>query len=166
MSYNIHNLLHLTNDVRKFGTLDIFSAFKYENYMKIIKSKIRKADRPLQQLCNRYAELKVCENINTQLSHLSGQKFHGIHSKGPLLHDYNDPQYSKIFFENCILTTEIPNNCCILKDNSIVLISNFATSVCGSVYIIGKKFSKKKVCIKIHYHRHYSIAFEFQIYWN
>lgn len=144
MSYNIHNLLHLANDVRKFGTLDTFSAFKYENYMKTIKGFIRKADRPLQQLCNRYAELKACENINQNLSHLSKETFHGIHFKGPLLHGYNDPQYSKTFFENCILTTESPNNCCILKDKCIISISNFATPVSGSVYVIGKKFSKKK----------------------
>lgn len=98
VSYNVHNLLHLANDVRKFGTLDTFSAFKYENYMKTVKGLIRKADRPLQQLCNRYAELKACENINKNLSHLHKQTFHGTHSKRPLLNDYKDPQYSKIFF--------------------------------------------------------------------
>ena len=54
----------------------------------------------------------------------------------------------KIFFENCILTTESPNNCCILKDASIILISNFATSISGNVYIIGKKFSNKKCVYK------------------
>lgn len=84
--------------------------------MKTIKALIRKADRSLQQLCNRYAELKACEDINEKLSHLSKQKCYGTHCKGPLLHSYNDPQYSKIFFENCILTTESPNNCCVLRD--------------------------------------------------
>lgn len=64
VSYNVHNLLRISNDVRKFGTLDTFSAFKYENYyMKSIKALIRKADRPLQQLCKRYAELQACEDI-------------------------------------------------------------------------------------------------------
>lgn len=37
LSYNIHNLFHLANDVRTFGSLDNFSCFKYENHMQKIK---------------------------------------------------------------------------------------------------------------------------------
>lgn len=37
MSHNVHNLLHITEDVRKYGTLDKFSAFKFEKYMYSIK---------------------------------------------------------------------------------------------------------------------------------
>ncbi|KYN21196.1 hypothetical protein ALC57_06438 [Trachymyrmex cornetzi] len=37
MSHNIHNLLHLCSDVRTYGPLDNFSAFRFENYMAFIK---------------------------------------------------------------------------------------------------------------------------------
>jgi len=30
-TYNIHGLLHLTDDVKRFDSLDSFSAFPYEN---------------------------------------------------------------------------------------------------------------------------------------
>ncbi|XP_036141155.1 uncharacterized protein LOC118645023 isoform X1 [Monomorium pharaonis] len=36
-SYNVYGLLHLTDDVRRFGTLDSFSAFPYENNMSFQK---------------------------------------------------------------------------------------------------------------------------------
>jgi len=37
MSHNIHNLLHITSDVKKFGSLDEFSAFMFENFNASIK---------------------------------------------------------------------------------------------------------------------------------
>lgn len=37
ISHNIHNLIHLSADVLKFGPLDNFSCFKFENYMSEIK---------------------------------------------------------------------------------------------------------------------------------
>lgn len=37
VSHNVHNLVHLAADVQKFGALDVFSAFKFENNMMFIK---------------------------------------------------------------------------------------------------------------------------------
>ena len=58
ISHNVHNLLHLCNDVRKFGVLDNFSAFPFENFLGSLKKLIRKSDKPLQQLARRYGELQ------------------------------------------------------------------------------------------------------------
>jgi len=38
MSFNVHALLHLANDVRKHGPLDSFSVFRFENFLQKIKS--------------------------------------------------------------------------------------------------------------------------------
>lgn len=32
ISHNVHNLLHLCSDARKFGPVDNFSAFRFENF--------------------------------------------------------------------------------------------------------------------------------------
>ncbi|XP_032689875.1 uncharacterized protein LOC116853111 isoform X3 [Odontomachus brunneus] len=53
ISHNIHNLCHLTEDVKNFGILDNFSAFKFENFMQIVKKMIRESEKPLQQLFRR-----------------------------------------------------------------------------------------------------------------
>lgn len=40
VSHNVHNFLHLCSDVRIFGPLDNFSAFRFENF--VINKKINK----------------------------------------------------------------------------------------------------------------------------
>ena len=40
VSFNVHCLLHLTDCVRKYGALDCFSAYKFENFMQFIKKLI------------------------------------------------------------------------------------------------------------------------------
>lgn len=57
ISANVHGLQHLANDVRRFGPLDTFSAFRFENFLGMLKSKIRSGNRPLHQAINRYYEL-------------------------------------------------------------------------------------------------------------
>ena len=45
--YNVHNLLHLTDDVQKFGVLGSFSAFSFANYLGKIKGFLRTPNKPL-----------------------------------------------------------------------------------------------------------------------
>lgn len=59
MSHNMHSILHLSDDVKKFGPLNSFSAFPFESYMQPFKKKIKSGVKPLQQLVRRYAEEKV-----------------------------------------------------------------------------------------------------------
>ena len=42
MVYNVHALIHLADDVKRFGCLDNFSAFPFENALMSIKKMIRK----------------------------------------------------------------------------------------------------------------------------
>lgn len=57
ISHNVHGLLHLTDDYQLYGPLDNCSAFPFENFMKELKSKVRKHEKPLEQLINRYSEI-------------------------------------------------------------------------------------------------------------
>lgn len=60
ISQNIHGLLHLTEDYKKYGPLDNCSTFPFENYMKNLKKMLRKHDKPLQQVVKRYEEQQAC----------------------------------------------------------------------------------------------------------
>lgn len=62
VSFNVHNLLHIADDVRLFGALDSFSAYKFENMMQELKKKIHRPNQILQQLRNRASE----ENENAK----------------------------------------------------------------------------------------------------
>lgn len=76
MSYNVHSLLHLADDVKEFGHLDGYSAFKFENFMQTMKKMVRKSSFPIQQILNRLKE-KDCfqeakaERMYTELFNLS-----------------------------------------------------------------------------------------------
>ena len=56
LSYNVHALIHLSVDSLKFGPLDVFSAWKYENPLKSIKSMLRGRHLPLEQIERRLSE--------------------------------------------------------------------------------------------------------------
>lgn len=60
-SINIHNLLHLCDDVKKFGILQEYSAYRFENYMQKIKGYIRRKDKVLQQIVNRIYKENILE---------------------------------------------------------------------------------------------------------
>lgn len=47
VSYNVHNLIHLPEDVRRFGPTDTYAAYPFENYNKKILGMVRKSARPL-----------------------------------------------------------------------------------------------------------------------
>lgn len=52
--YNIHNLIHLADNVRQFRCLDNFSCFPFENFLYQMKNMLRKPNRPLSQLCREW----------------------------------------------------------------------------------------------------------------
>lgn len=53
LSYNIHGLLHLVDDVRTFGAADNFSAFPFKNNMTFYRKACRKPNQQLQQIVRR-----------------------------------------------------------------------------------------------------------------
>ena len=62
MTYNTHSLIHLVDDVERFGTsLNEISAFFYENHLRKLKPCIRKGNNPIAQLVKK---IKGLENSN------------------------------------------------------------------------------------------------------
>jgi len=136
--YNVHNLIHLNEDVIKYGSLNNFSAFPFENYMQTIKKMLRKAEKPLQQLYNRISE------INTELITVDNESTYPIFKKKflEILPANCSRAHRTIQFKNFILTTKKPDNCCYLKDNTIVVIKHICYNR-NTPVIIGRKFLTK-----------------------
>lgn len=97
ISYNVHELLHLAKDVKKFGPLDDFSAFPFENHMQFFRANLRKFEKPLQQISNRISEKQSVVGIGMK-QEISSQVLFGSHSNGPLLPESQAPQFSKANF--------------------------------------------------------------------
>ena len=56
LTYNIHSLIHLADDVKYYGALDSISAFPFETMLGKIKRTVRSSNMPLKQLVNRFKE--------------------------------------------------------------------------------------------------------------
>ncbi len=59
MVYQIHALVHLVSDVKKYGCLDNFSCFPFENFLGQLKSVLRTGNKPLSQVLRRVSERGV-----------------------------------------------------------------------------------------------------------
>jgi len=62
--YNVHGLVHLADDVSRFGELDSYSCFPFESYLGKLKKLVRKPNYPLQQVIRRLSEKSV---VNAEL---------------------------------------------------------------------------------------------------
>lgn len=57
--YNVHSLLHLSDDVKRLGCLDNYSAFVFENKLGQLKNLILNPQHVIEQLLRRLDEQKA-----------------------------------------------------------------------------------------------------------
>lgn len=62
-TYSTHSLIHVTDDVERFGVFDEYSAFPGESNLGYLKNLVRGGHLPLQQVIKRIAEREQLENI-------------------------------------------------------------------------------------------------------
>jgi len=119
--YNIHNLLHLSNDVRNFGELDHFSSFPFENYMNQIKRLVRAPSNPLQQVAKRLLEHDVNNyEINKLPKHSLRNR--AQRSKRGVI--------TSIFIDklNCIVGTSSSDSCFVTTSGNVIIIKSIKSS--------------------------------------
>lgn len=150
MVHNIHNLLHLCNDVRKFGPLDNFSNFPFENYLGELKKLLRKPSDVLAQIVRRLSESQNFSystlNFNSQQS--EQQRLNTLEYKltkikqDEIMTQYCvGPQYEELTFPLYKLTLSENNRCCKLKCDTIIEIFSFSyESQSNKPIAIGKKY--------------------------
>lgn len=137
--YNVHCLIHLIDDCRNFGSLDHISAFPYENYMRVLKSCIRKPQHILQQLSNRMSEgfldtNSAGVNLGVKREHTSGPMVVGVlHCK----------QYRQLQLTDFVIKMNSPDNCIMYGSSKIGLVANIVSD--GNVVsVVVQKFGSVK----------------------
>ena len=84
LTYNVHGLVHLANEVKKFGSLDNTSAFVFESFLGRLKRMIRKPGSPLEQIIRRISELSRRQEVKSESKSKFMQK---EHHEGPVPSD-------------------------------------------------------------------------------
>lgn len=67
-TYYTHCLLHVPDCVKKYGPLYSFSAYKFENHMRIIKRLLRRKHGHLKQFFNRIEELRLADELRSNMT--------------------------------------------------------------------------------------------------
>lgn len=142
LSYNVHGLLHLANDVKNFGPLDSFSAFPYENNMSYFRRICRKPNQHLQQIANRRYEEKSLQNkfvVSTE----NFIQVSGLHKHGPVpeigFHHYS--QYRNLHCRQFTLSLNGRDDTIILKDSSVCILQNIIGHD-NKYHLVVKRFLK------------------------
>lgn len=136
ISYNVHNLVHLCYYVKLRGPLDEFSAFKYENYMQKIKSKIRSSSQPLQQLINH-----CVEEDNLNITNI--EKIYPIPKFNNIINNNVEKIIKSVQCKGFYFRKAIDNCYSLLDDTTILLTKIYSKN--NQIYVIGKKYLNVKL---------------------
>lgn len=108
LTFNFHCLLHLSSDVKNYGSLETFSAFRFQNYLKTLKRMIKKGNNVASQIYKRNVE----------------QSIHCIRKKQSLSTSLKDKE-GVIYVNNFKLSCSYPDNFCLLEVGIVQIIEIF-----------------------------------------
>lgn len=171
ISYNVHTLLHLPDDVRRYGPLDNFSCYPFENCLGQVKRLLRTYSRPLAQLSKRLSEnrnlpklncikstdIKYVESIGFYSSALcSGQEYSSVQFQNFKISSINECDKTfQLTDKRIVSVSKIIKTCtdeCILICNEIDCKTSFfiypADSSITSMYKIYKQ-SNEPILVEV-----------------
>lgn len=126
MTSNIHNLTHLTDEVKKFGVLSTFNAYPFESRLCYIKKLLRNGNCPLPQIAKRLGErLDVERYQNLKKEKFPNLKNVDIHERSKIIQFENFSLNSSRFKDKWFLTLKnqviVSMSHVLLKNNIIVI---------------------------------------------
>ncbi len=140
MVYNVHSLLHLIDDARKYGALDNCSAFKFESYLGKLKKLVRNSRAPCAQLVKRVLETQIqnCDKLPT--GDVDSCTYHKPHSDGPSFVSLNHcVQYKQCRTSKYFISVNLADSCFSVR-GKIGLVRNILKDR-SSVYVVFEWFT-------------------------
>lgn len=132
LSYNPHNLLHICEYVKRYGNVNVFSAYRNENYNHQIQSFVRKPTGILQQISNRIEEvLKLNNRIAESGFSMETKELKPLYP--------NCPSYSGYKFDEFILGAKPEDAYCQISPDIQFRVEQF-TIINGEKAVIGHRF--------------------------
>ena len=136
---NVHNLVHVTDDVRNFGPLPSISAYPFENKLFSIKKLLRKGNDHLAQAAKRISEISIGSQYTYKKSDI---KYPELKKK---IRDENvDQFFSEVALrKDLILNNKFENKWFLTKNNDIIQMDKVKKTD-NSILIYGKQIISPK----------------------
>lgn len=138
ITYNVHGLVHLSDEVKRFGSLDNISCFPFENYLGQLKRKVRKPSSPLEQVIRRISEQS--QSHETSVKPFALRK---PHCGGPIPREVLvSSEYKELQTNKYTLNIAAGNNC-VQIGSHIALVRNFCT-IDQNDYVVYERFARRE----------------------
>lgn len=150
ISHNIHSVIHLADDAKRYNGLNKICAFMFENHMQPLKKDIRSGMRPLQQLSRRYEEKRVSnvmisyKQYQTQIGSINCY-YSNKNKLRPMVGNAIEPQYTGWRMKTLSIKLNEADKCVkILNTGEFVVIENIATDRTdkSKILIVGRHYEK------------------------
>lgn len=119
VSFNIHCLLHIADNVTDIDNLSSITAYSFENYLQKLKKGVKKPRKILEQIFKNITEEKIVDNPNLNGPKTKNNKIIGF------------------YYKNCYFSDKSPNNYCFVFNGTMMEIVGFSRS--NDKFIIGRK---------------------------
>lgn len=136
----VHVLLHIQEDVRRYGEIGSYSAFRFENHQREVKKHVKNHTKILQQINNRLEEIEVINDANVVIGLIGRPTARQIDQD---IFPGCNSSYRGFKFGSFVLQTNIKDNCCALNSNIPIEVQGFLKYE-GEDYIIAKKFTNPR----------------------
>lgn len=139
--YNVHALIHLADDARIYGALDIISAFKFESYLGRLKKLVRRPHQPCVQIVRRLLE-GHCQDSDFESTNANG-RFKKPHMEGPLPVTHIHCLQFKLYYDGSHYMSVSDGDNCFEIDGKLGVVRNILQDrgddkSCG--YVIFEEF--------------------------
>lgn len=122
VGYNVHSLIHLSQDARKFGPLDSISCFPFESFLGKLKKIVRKPQKPVEQIVKRIYERQRLSKKRKNISVSSPLK--QPHNSGPITSDLGTCKQFRKYTDGQILVCCSKGDNCFNIGGRIVIVTN------------------------------------------
>lgn len=143
---NVHNLSHLIDDVKKFGSLPNFSSYPFENKLFELKNMIRSGRNPLSQLAKRMLETET-EYLNKMNNDPKKPTLKTPLNECPstfiIFHWGKLHRFLEIEFPDFVVNTSEANRWILLENLSIICVEFIV--ICNNVtWFYGRELTNTK----------------------
>lgn len=139
--YNVHSLIHVCDDVRRYGGLENFSAFKFENHLGKLKRKIRSRRFVAKELANK---LFKDDTFLIEKHEKNKKKLRRKHREEPIIGDENVVQYRVLTWNGQKFDLSPRKSCLFMNDGRIFELKNILKTELGDIKLIGETYYKYK----------------------